>query len=80
MAEVSKTSDNAVLLLAAAYKLGHGPAVVRSTSRGFVAPDEVLEEAGFDPETGEPKKAPEPKSPPKKTTAKKTAAKKSTAK
>jgi hypothetical protein len=77
MAEVKKTGDNAVLLLAAAHKLDLGPGAVRSTSRGYVAPDEVLVEAGFDPETGEPKPTPKPT---QKTTAKKTAAKKSTAK
>jgi len=72
---VPKTSDNAVLLLAAAYKLGLGPNVVKSTSRGWVAPDEVLAEAGFgDDAVAQPAKAPA------KRTAKKTAPKKSTAK
>jgi hypothetical protein len=76
MAEVPKTADNAVLLLAAAHKIGLGPGAVKSTSRGYVAPDEVMEEAGFDPATGEvkPKPRAEKKAPAK------SAAKKSTSK
>ena len=75
MAEISKNSDNAVLLLAAAYKLGLDASAVRSTSKGLTAPDKVMAEAGFDPETGEPAKAPEPKKAPAKKAAKKSTSK-----
>jgi hypothetical protein len=53
-ARVAVTRDNAVLLLAAAEELGLNPGVVRTYEAGFGAPDEVLEKAGFDVESGLP--------------------------
>jgi hypothetical protein len=53
-ARVAVTRDNAVLLLAAAQELGLDPGVVRTYEGGFGAPDEVLDKAGFDPDSGAP--------------------------
>lgn len=65
------TSDNAVLLLAAAQELGLDPGVVETTGDGvFRVPQEVVDKAGLG----------EKKAPAKKTAAKKTAAKKVAAK
>lgn len=47
MALIPKTRENAVLLLAAAEKLGLPSRVVRSTTKGFTAPDEVVAEAAL---------------------------------
>lgn len=52
---VAVTRDNAVLLLAAAEELGLEPGVVLTYDSGFGAPDEVLEKAGFDVDSGLPK-------------------------
>lgn len=58
--EVPKTSDNATLLLAAAYKLGGDAFDVVSTGSGFTASDKIMQEAGFmeKPEPKAEKKAP----------------------
>lgn len=50
-----KTSDNAVLLLAAAEDLGLDPAVVRTYEGGFTVPKEVHEKA-FPPKSSGRKK------------------------
>jgi hypothetical protein len=55
-ARVAITRDNAVLLLAAAEELGLEPGVVKTYEGGFGAPDEVLEKAGFDTDSGLPSK------------------------
>ena len=55
--EVPKTEENAVLLLAAAYKLGYDASAVPSTGTGFTASDEIMQEAGF-MEKPEPEPAP----------------------
>jgi hypothetical protein len=62
-----KTSDNAVLLLAAAEELGLDAGVVKTSEGAFVVPQEVHDKA-FGKE--------EKKAPAKKTATKKTAAKK----
>lgn len=64
--------DVAVLLLAAAEDLGLDVSVVRTTTNGYIVPEEVRDQAGL----GEEK----PKAPAKKTAAKKIAAKKAPAK
>lgn len=70
-------SDTAVLLLAAAEELDLDPGVVRTTTSGFLVPEEVANKAGLgEEEPKAAKKAPAKKSAAKKTTAKKTAAKK----
>lgn len=66
-----RSSESATLLLAAAEDLDLDAAVVRTTSRGYLVPQEVADKAGL----GEGESAPA-----KKTAAKKTAAKKTTAK
>jgi topoisomerase IA-like protein len=63
-----RSRDNAILLLAAAEELDLDVSVVRTTTNGYIVPEEVANEAGL----GEEK--------PKKTAAKKTAAKKTAAK
>lgn len=62
--EVPQTQENAILLLAAAHKLGYDASAVPSTATGFTASDEIMQEAGF-------MEKPEPEKP----AAKKTAAK-----
>lgn len=42
------TQDNAILLLAAAEELELDAGVVRTTGKGFVAPEEVVAKAGLD--------------------------------
>lgn len=74
MARIPKTSDNATLLLAASYKLTDGPRGVVSRASHYEVSDEIAEEAGFDPETGELKDGDKPKRTTKKAAAKKTAA------
>lgn len=41
------TRENAILLLAAVEELGEDPAVVRTTTHGFVAPEGVVKQAGL---------------------------------
>jgi len=60
--------DKAVLLLAAAEDLGLDASVVRTTTNGYLVPEEIA------------KALDEPKAPAKKTVAKKTPAKKTAAK
>jgi len=65
-------SDQAVLLLAAAEELGHGPAVVKTGNGTFIVPQDVHDKAfGDDSSVTEE----EPK-PTKKAATKRTAAKK----
>lgn len=86
-----RSSDTAVLLLAAAETLEQDVSVVRTTSNGYIVPADVAKEAGFDEDgnraekkapakKAEAKKAPAKKAPAKKAAAKKTAAKKAPAK
>jgi topoisomerase IA-like protein len=84
-----RSSDKAVLFLAAAETLGLDPSVVRTTTNGYNVPDDVAKEAGFDadgkplserPKAEPAKKAVAKKAPAKKAAAKKTAAKKTAAK
>jgi hypothetical protein len=58
-----KTSDNAVLLLAAAEELGLGPEAVKTNEGAFIVPQEVADKAF--------RKEPDKKAPTKKATAKK---------
>lgn len=78
-----RSSDMAVLLLAAAADLGLDASVVRTTSKGYLAPEEVVEQANASDEIPEPvdekpvaKKAVAKKATAKKTTAKKAASNK----
>lgn len=68
------TSDNAVLLLAAAQELGLGPEVVRTSEGAFVVPEEVRDKAFAPPESSVTEPPPE-KKPAKKAPAKKAAKK-----
>lgn len=84
---IELNSDNAILLLAAAAELGLPAEVVRTTSEGFEAPDDVVkkafgrkgpvatEDSADAPSTDEPKKAPAKRAPAKKAPAKKAAPK-----
>lgn len=74
---IERNTDNAILLLAAAEELGLPPEVVRSTTEGFEAPDEVVQKAFAhkSSSTDEPNKAPAKRAPAKKAPAKKAAAK-----
>lgn len=72
---IPQTEENAVLLLAAAEKLGLGKRAVTTFDGGLQAPDEVLKEAGFDVADDGGTKKTAKKSTAKKSTAKKTAAK-----
>lgn len=68
-------SDKAILLLAAAKDLGLDPkVVVRTTSTGYIVPEEVAKQA--EKPTESPKKEAAKKTAAKKAPAKKTAAKK----
>lgn len=49
--------ETAVLLLAAAEKVLGDQSVVLTTSEGFIAPEEVVKEAGAKPESEAPKPA-----------------------
>lgn len=74
-----RSRDNAVLLLAAAEDLNLDAGVVRTTTNGYLVPEEVANQAGLGEEKPKPaKKAAAKKAPAKKTTAKKAAAKKTT--
>lgn len=69
-----RSRDTAVLLLAAAEDLGLDPSVVRTTTNGYVVPEEVAKKAdGGDKAPA--KKAAAKKAPAKKTPAKKAASK-----
>lgn len=73
--------DSAVLLLAAAAKLGLDKGVVRQVRGRFTAPDEVFKEAGFTvDEDSQTAQAPGSEEKPQRRTAKKTVAKKAAAK
>jgi hypothetical protein len=65
-----RSADKATLLLAAAEDLGLDAGVVRTTSGGYLVPEDVADKAGLS-EGEKPKKTAA-----KKTTAKKTAASK----
>ena len=68
MAQVDKTSENATLLLAAAYEKGLDAGAVKSRAGHFEVDDEIAKAAGFEvDERGSATK--------KKAAAKKTAAK-----
>ena len=67
-----RSADKATLLLAAAEELGLDASVVRTTSGGYIVPEDVADEAGL----SEDKPKPVKKTAAKKTTVKKTAAKK----
>jgi topoisomerase IA-like protein len=67
-----RSRDQAILLLAAAEDLGLDASVVRTTTTGYLVPEEVAKQA----ESGSKEKAPAKKAAAKKTTAKKTVAKK----
>jgi len=54
--KVEATSDNAVMLLAAASKLGLEQSVVQVSDGKLTAPDDVMKEAGFMESESEPKK------------------------
>jgi hypothetical protein len=54
--KVEATSDNAVMLLAAASKLGLEQSVVQVSDGKLTAPDDVMKEAGFMKSESEPKK------------------------
>lgn len=78
-----RSRDNAVLLLAAAKDLDLDPSVaVRTTTNGYLVPEEVANQAGLGEEKpkAEASEAPAKKAPAKKAAAKKTAAKKTAAK
>jgi hypothetical protein len=55
--KVPISSDNAVLLLAAASKLGLDKSVVQVSDGKLTAPDDVMKEAGFMESGSEPKKS-----------------------
>lgn len=67
-----RSRDSAILLLAAARDLDLPTSVVRTTTNGYIVPEEVADKAGL----GEEKPKAAKKTAAKKTTAKKTAAKK----
>ena len=67
-----RSAEKATLLLAAVEELGLDASVVRTTSGGYVVPEDVADAAGL----GEDKPALAKKTAAKKTTAKKAAAKK----
>jgi hypothetical protein len=75
-----RSRDTATLLLAAVEDLGLDPSVVRTTSKGYYAPEEVAKKAGLDVVESENAVADEDAAPAKKTTTKKAAAKKTAAK
>lgn len=57
------TSDNAILLLAAAEELKLSPSVVRTTTEGyFLAPQAVVDKAGLNPDKAAKKTAPKKES------------------
>ncbi len=72
-------ADKAVLLLAAAEDLDLDPSVVRTTTKGYLVPEEVADKAGLGEEKpakkAAVKKAPAKKAAVKKATAKKAASK-----
>lgn len=68
-----RSAEKATLLLAAVEELGLDVSVVRTTSSGYIVPEDVADEAGLSDGEAKPAK----KAPAKKTTAKKAAAKKS---
>lgn len=72
--------DNAVLLIAAAEKLGVPRSQVRTKIGAFVVDEKVAAEAGLGEKKPAKKAAPAKKAPAKKAAAKKSAAKKSTKK
>jgi hypothetical protein len=55
--KVPANSDNAVLLLAGASKLGLDKSVVQVSDGKLTAPDDVMKEAGFMESESEPKKS-----------------------
>jgi len=67
-------ADVATLLLAAAEKLELGPEVVRTTSEGFLVPEEVASEAGVEDLAELEDEAEEKAEPKKKSTSKKSEA------
>lgn len=85
-----EAEDRAVVLLAAAEKLGHAPESVRTVTGGFMVSEDIAKEAGLSKaagksETQAPSNAPVPngndeKQAPAKKAAKKSPAKKSAAK
>lgn len=56
------TSDNAILLLAAAEELKLSPSVVRTTEGHFLAPQAVVDKAGLNPDKAAKKTAPKKES------------------
>jgi hypothetical protein len=73
-----RSKEQAIVLLAAAKDLGLSTSVVRTTTTGYLVPEEVAKkaEAGPEEEKAPVKKAAAKKAPAKKSAAKKAAAKK----
>lgn len=68
-----RSKDNAILLIAAAREIGADETLVRTTTSGYIVPEEIAA-AAFPTEKAE-EKAPAKKAVAKKTTAKKAASK-----
>jgi topoisomerase IA-like protein len=75
-----RSRDNAILLLAAATDLDLPASVVRTTTNGYLVPEEIAKKAGLADEDSKSEKPPAKKTAAKKATAKKTPAKKAAAK
>lgn len=73
-----RSRDTAILLLAAAEDLGLDASVVRTTTTGYIVPEDVAK--AYEGEEPAAKKAPAKKTAAKKTTAKKAAPKKTATK